>query len=76
MKTRLALAAAIALALTSLTAWLPAPAARAALPLGAVGAGIAPPVHHGTLRLSGAARDGATVAAAGLGWQRPGCRAA
>ena len=71
MKTRLALAAAIALALTSLTAWLPAPAARAALPLGAVGAGIAPPVHHGTLRVSGAARDGATVAAAGLGWHAP-----
>ena len=52
MRAWLALAAVTALALTSLTAWLPAPAAHAALPLGAFGAGIPPPVHHGTLRVS------------------------
>jgi len=63
MKPRLALAAAIALTLTSLTAWLPAPAAHAA--------SISPPVHHGTLRVSGTPRDGATVAAAGLRWHAP-----
>ncbi len=63
MKTWLALAAATALTLTSLTAWLPPQAARAA--------SISPPVHHGTLRVSGVARDGATVAAAGLHWHAP-----
>jgi hypothetical protein len=48
MKTRLALATAVGLTLTSLTAWIPGTAARAALPLGAVGASIAPPEPHGT----------------------------
>jgi hypothetical protein len=71
MRTGLALAAAIALTLTALTAWLPAPAAHAALPLGAFGAGLPPPGHHGTLRVAGLARDGATVAAAGLRWHAP-----
>ena len=64
MKTRLALATAVVLTLTSLTAWIPGTAASAALPLGAFGAGIAPPVHHGTLRVAGVPRDGATVTAA------------
>ena len=63
MKTRLALATAVLLTLTSLTAWIPSTAASAA--------SIPPPVHHGTLRVSGAARDGATVAAAGLRWHAP-----
>ena len=47
MRTRLALAAAAALALSSLTAWLPAQVAHAALPLGAFGASIPPPAHQG-----------------------------
>ena len=63
MKTGLALAAATALTLTSLTAWLPAPAAHAAA--------IPPPVHHGTLRVSGLSRDGAAVTATGLRWRAP-----
>ena len=69
MKTGLALAAATALTLTSLTAWLPdaAPAAHAAA--------IPPPVHHGTLRVSGLSRDGAAVTATGCAGARPGCRA-
>ena len=71
MKTRLALATAVVLTLTSLTAWIPGTAASAALPLGAFGAGIPPPLHHGTLRVTGAARDGATVTAAGLRWHAP-----
>jgi len=71
MKTRLALATAVVLTLTSLTAWIPGAAASAALPLGAVGAGIPPPVHHGTLRISGHPRDGATVTATGLRWHAP-----
>jgi len=71
MKTRLALATATVLSLTSLTAWLPAPAAHAALPLGAFGAGIPPPGHHGTLRVSGVPRDGAAVTATGLRWRAP-----
>ena len=40
-----------------------APAARAA--------SIPAPVHHGTLRISGIPRDGATVTAAGLSWHVP-----
>jgi len=71
MSTRLALAAAAALALSSLTAWLPAQVAHAALPLGAFGAGIPPPAHHGTLRVSGLPRDGAAVTATGLRWHAP-----
>ncbi|HMH35674.1 MAG TPA: hypothetical protein VK584_01955, partial [Streptosporangiaceae bacterium] len=71
MKTRLALATAVVLTLTSLTAWIPGAAASAALPLGAFGAGIAPPVHHGTLRVAGVPRDGATVTATGLRWHAP-----
>ena len=65
MRTRpgLALAAAAALTLTSLTAWLPAPAADAA--------SIPPPVHHGTLRVFGLSRDGAAVTATGLRWRVP-----
>jgi hypothetical protein len=63
MKTGLAVAAATALTLTSLTAWLPAPAAHAAA--------IPPPVHHGTLRVSGLPRDGAAVTATGLRWRAP-----
>jgi hypothetical protein len=63
MKTGLALAAATALTLTSLTAWLPASAAHAA--------SIPPPVHHGTLRVSGLPRDGAAVTATGLRWRAP-----
>jgi hypothetical protein len=63
MKTWLALAAATALTLTSLTGWLPAQAAHAAA--------IPPPAHHGTLRVSGAPRDGATVTATGLRWHAP-----
>ncbi len=71
MKTRLALATAVVLTLTSLTAWIPGAAASAALPLGAFGAGIAPPVHHGALRVAGVPRDGATVTATGLRWHAP-----
>ncbi len=63
MKTWLALAAATALTLTALTAWLPTQAAHAAA--------IPPPVHHGTLRVSGAPRDGAAVTATGLRWHAP-----
>jgi hypothetical protein len=63
MKTGLAVAAATALTLTSLTAWLPVPAAHAAA--------IPPPVHHGTLRVSGLPRDGAAVTATGLRWRAP-----
>jgi len=63
MKAWLALAAATALTLTSLTAWLPTQAAHAAA--------IPPPAHHGTLRVSGAPRDGSTVTAAGLRWHAP-----
>ena len=64
MRTRpgLALAAAAALTLTSLTAWLPAAAHAAAIP---------PPVHHGTLRVFGLSRDGAAVTATGLRWRVP-----
>jgi hypothetical protein len=63
MKAGLGLAAATALTLTSLTAWLPAPAARAAA--------IPPPAHHGTLRVSGLPRDGMAVTATGLRWRVP-----
>ncbi len=63
MKTWLALAAATALTLTSLTAWLPTQAAHAAA--------IPPPARHGTLRVSGAPRDGSTVSATGLRWHAP-----
>jgi hypothetical protein len=83
MKTRLAAALVVLGGLVALPAGTfgagpaaAAPAAPAALPLGAFGAGIPPPVHHGTLRVSGVARDGATVAAAGLAGARSGCRAA
>ena len=55
----------------------PGTAASAALPLGAFGAGIAPPVHHGTLRdlgpSPGTARRSPPPGCAGT---RPGCRAA
>jgi len=71
MKTRLALATAVVLTLTSLTAWIPGTAASAALPLGAFGAGIAPPVHHGTLPSRAASGTGATVTATGLRWHAP-----
>jgi hypothetical protein len=63
MKAGLAAAAAIALTLTSLTAWLPTPAAHAT--------SLPPSAHHGTLRISGVARDGATVTATGLRWYAP-----
>jgi hypothetical protein len=67
MKTRLArtAAATAVITLVSLGTWIPAvtPAAHAA--------SIPPPVHHGTLRVSGALSDGATVAAAGLRWHAP-----
>ncbi len=65
MKPRLALAAAIALTLTSLTAWLPAPAAHAA--------SISPPVHHGTLRVSGTPRASAGTRRT---WTAPATRCA
>ncbi len=78
MKTRLAAALVLLGGLVTLPAGTfgagpaaAAPAAHTALPLGAFGAGIPPPVHHGTLRVSGVARDGTTVAAAGLGWRAP-----
>ncbi len=67
MKTRLArtTAATAVITLVSLGTWMPAttPAARAAA--------IPPPGHHGTLRVSGDARDGATVTATGLRWHAP-----
>ena len=70
MKTRLAIALVLLGGLVAAPA-AHAPAAQAALPLGASGAGIPPPVHHGTLRISGHPRDGATVTAAGLRWHAP-----
>ena len=67
MKTRLArtTAATAVMTLVSLGTWIPAstPAARAAT--------IPPPVHHGTLRVSGTPGDGAVVTAAGLRWHAP-----
>ena len=66
--------AAALITLASLVAGVPAtaavatPATQAAAPLPA-------PVHHGTLRISGTPRDGATVTATGLSWHAPGCRA-
>ena len=67
MMTRLARPAAVTAVITlvSLGTWIPAatPAAHAAA--------IPPPAHHGTLRVSGAPRDGATVTATGLRWHAP-----
>jgi hypothetical protein len=76
MKTRLALATAVVLTLTSLTAWIPGAAASAALPLGAFGAGIAPPVHHGTLRVAASPGTTRRSPPPGCAGTRPGCRAA
>ncbi len=61
-----------ALALGSVSAALPAPAARA-LPAAAAAATvhIPAPVHRGTLRIAGTARDGSTVSASGLSWHAP-----
>ena len=70
MKTRLAIAIVLLGGLVAAPA-AHTPAAHAALPLGVFGAGIPPPVHHGTLRVSGVARDGAAVTAAGLHWHAP-----
>ena len=67
MMTRLARPAAVTAVITlvSLGTWIPAatPAAHAAA--------IPPPAHHGTLRVSGAPRDGGTVTATGLRWHAP-----
>jgi hypothetical protein len=67
MMTRLARPAAVTAVITlvSLGTWIPAatPAAHAAA--------IPPPAHHGTLRVSGAPRDGRTVTATGLRWHAP-----
>jgi hypothetical protein len=56
------------LVLVPLTAVAPASAARA---VPAAGTPIPAPEHHGTLRISGAPRDGAVVAASGLAWTAP-----
>ena len=74
--------AALALAMVALGAGAVAPAALAAPAAPAVLAAVAAqgtaaaiaipaPVHRGTLRISGAFRDGSTVAAAGLSWHAP-----
>jgi hypothetical protein len=77
--TRAALATATA-ALLSLGAWNQVPASAAGLggftaATSTAGpnasASIPPPVHRGTLRISGTLRDGATVTAAGLSWYPP-----
>jgi hypothetical protein len=62
MKTRLAIALVLVGGLVAAPA-AHAPAAHAAA--------IPPPVHHGTLRISGHPRDGATVTATGLRWHAP-----
>jgi len=51
--------------LVATAASAPSPAASSTI------ASIPAPTHRGALRISGALRDGATVAAAGLSWSRP-----
>src|ERR1700722_1174586 len=74
--------AALALAMVALGAGAVSPQPRAAPVAPAVLAAVAAPgtaaaiaipapVHRGTLRISGAFRDGSTVAAAGLSWHAP-----
>jgi len=71
MKTRLAIALVLLGGLVTLPAGaFGADPAASAAPV-ASAAAIPPPVHHGTLRVSGVARDGATVTAAGLRWHAP-----
>jgi hypothetical protein len=73
---RAALAAATAAPCMLLGAGLLAPAslaapARPATLAASAAASIPAPVHHGTLRIAGPFRDGATVMASGLAWQPP-----